>query len=136
MPASEAQKRAIEKYAQSEKGRAALQRAHSKRADTKEYREYQRQKQAEYRRRKKESLATTAKQGHPEPQGNQVLSQDVFAPVSEDTDKVLSELDRLIGDFREDLLSHISQQALSYNSLPLAYRVILDALDTWKADYR
>lgn len=125
MPVSEAQKRAIEKYAQSEKGRAALQRAHQKRADTEEYREYQRLKQAEYRRKKKGQAALGKVNQSSLSQG-----QETPLPIAE---RDFSKLDKLIKRFEDDLLNRLHQQGLSYETLPSNFQAVLDALEIWKA---
>jgi len=125
MPVSEPQKRAIKKYAQSKKGQAALQRAHQKRANTEEYREYQRQKQAEYRRRKREQQPTLSKDSQSEPR----MDLESPPPVNGSD---FSELDKSIARFEDNLLNWIDQQGLSYKALPLRYQAILNALQTWK----
>lgn len=53
MPKTEAAIKAQHKYAQSEKGKTAIRKAKQKHASTDEYRAYQREKQREYRQRKK-----------------------------------------------------------------------------------
>lgn len=121
MPVSEAQKRATKKYAQTRKGREALQRAYAKRVKTEEYRAYQRQKQAEYRRRKKEQTA---------PGGD---DQTQPSPIAA-SDSELSELDQLIESFESTLQKYMAQKELSYQLLPPRYQRIVDALNDWKAE--
>lgn len=125
MPVSEAQKRAAKKYAQTKKGQAALQRAHQKRTNTEEYRDYQRHKQAEYRRRKKEKPALSN-----DSQLESLQVRESFLPVN---DNDFSKLNRLIESFKDNLLNQMNQQGLSYETLPLSYQAILDALHTWGA---
>lgn len=128
MPVDESQKRAIKKYAQSDKGRAAFKRAHEKRANTDEYRAYQRQKQAEYRRRKRERLP---------------LSKDIPSELFQGRESSFSvnendfaKLDKLIENLEVNLSDLMAQQGLSYEVLPSNYQAILDALHTWKGRQR
>lgn len=53
MAISEAQLKAQKKYAQTPKGKEVLTKAHKKRATTDEYRAYQKEKQRDYRLRRK-----------------------------------------------------------------------------------
>ena len=53
MPKTEAAKKAQQRYVHSEKGKSSLKKARQKIADTDEYRAYQRDKQREYRLRRK-----------------------------------------------------------------------------------
>lgn len=117
MVLSEAQKQALKKYSQSNKGQAALQRAYQKRAKTDEYRAYQREKQAEYRRKAKE-------------QSKQKTTQAQLNPLPATS---ISKLDQLIERFEADLHNCIQQEEVSPESLPLVYRTILNALNRWQA---
>lgn len=119
MVLSEAQKQALKKYSQSNKGQAALQRAYQKRAKTDEYRAYQRQKQAEYRRKAKE-------------QSKQKTTQAKLNPFPAAS---ISKLDQVIERFEAELHDCIQQEGLPPESLPLAYRTILNALNRWQARY-
>ena len=93
MPKTEAQKRAQERYAQSDKGNTALKKAHQKIADTEEYRAYQREKQKEYRQRRK--LEASGKQ-----QGETPINTEEVVPTERKlrlpTIKVVPEVEELL----------------------------------------
>lgn len=101
MTLSGAQKRAMKNYAQTDKGQAALKRAHQKRTQTNEYRAYQREKQAEYRRAAKQSGSIPSTS--PDVQTELSLHLVSSNCVSQDAtlEETIPELDYLIEQFAQ-----------------------------------